>query len=257
MAMRRSVAGALTEKVMALSNVLMKLRIHLGLLLLPFMAIPLFALDLEEGQVYCVGSGYPSCASVWTVKAIEPDGLVFEEEFRMTAPLNVMRWRRIDWSIIRVKLTSRYAYEGEFLCEQEILASSFDPEINPRNLRVSEDLQENFLDWRKGQQRCYRFGETCLKTFRATKGTPPTYQYTLREAFFYGNRDTEAKPWLEKPSYLVNQRREGDRMIRLLPDGEIDAETWASWRYVYEYLSWENKHERLQRGAHSINYCSD
>ncbi|EDM71756.1 hypothetical protein RAZWK3B_20426 [Roseobacter sp. AzwK-3b] len=256
------------EQAMALSNVLMRLRIYLGLLLLPFMAIPLFALDFAEGQTYCVGGGYPSCASVWTVKAIDPDGLVFEEEFRMTTPLNVMRWRQINWNVKRVRLTSRYAYEGEFLCEQEVLSSSFEYEIIPRDRvvlgrvmkvdpNVPQDIIDSYLNWRKGQQRCYRFGETCSKTFRATKGTPPTYQYTLREAFFYGNRDTEAKPWLEKPSYLVNQRREGDRMIRLLPDGEIDAETWASWRYVYEYLSWKNKHERLQRGAHSINYCSD
>src|SRR6056297_4366486 len=112
MAMRRSVAGALTEQVMALSNVLMKLRIYLGLLLLPFTAIPLFALDFEEGQAYCVGSGERDCGSVWTVKAIEPDGLIFDEQFRMTTPLDVMQWRQINWNVKRVKLTSRYAYEG-------------------------------------------------------------------------------------------------------------------------------------------------
>ena len=257
MEIHRSVADASIEQEMALGNIRMRLKYYLSFLILSFMAMPVAALELEAGQVYCVGSGYPSCASVWTVKAIEPDGFIFEEEFRMTTPLNVMRWKRINWPVIRVKLTSLYVYEGDLLCEQKILSSSFDPEVNPRNLRVSEERIDNFLTWRKEQRRCYRFGEKCSKTFKATRGVPPTFEYTLREAYFYGNRDTEAKPWLEKPSYLVDQRREGDRMMRSLPDNAIDAETWVSWRNVYEYLSWEDKHERLQRGAHSINYCSD
>lgn len=256
-------------------NVL-KYLFHIVVILVPCATM---AFELKAGDRYCVGAGSNHCERIWNIKKAEPEdpeGIVIEELWRLFNPISAGTYvthRNIDWPVFQVRVTSRYSFTDDLLCERGFLSSEFTYEkphefyYNSKGRKVyttgvvETATQVSFLNWLGERQRCFQFGGSCQREVSVSPNTRREFEITYLNAYFYGNRDTNSKPWVDKENegWLIDHRRVGDKIILKMPDNESENSIDLERLRTLGYLHWEAPERRLVRDFGLIRYdlCED
>lgn len=148
-----------------------------------------------------------------------------------------------------MKLTSEYRYDGDYLCDTDVLASGFRFEAEPgrttylfgKEVRLADEpgvkTKSQILDYFYELQRCYQFDDdVCTRSISVGRERTEddtgwrlirdNVDFTLRRAFYFGERaagETGHTSANEK-THQIETERFGDRYLAPLAQLEVVTE---------------------------------